>query len=127
MEDARLWIGIAKEQRKVCLFGLYAFEKWRHNVPVPSSVILDCIALRGKKERLEKLAEDYLKQGRQSLFMYDGETHLLIVEHDGAPLEKVKEPEGTQLIRNVLYKFTYPNTANGHTGKMAELIKRYKK
>ena len=126
MQDARLWIGVAKEQRKLCLFGLYAFERWQNDKPFPNSVILDVIALKGEKVTLAKLGKVYLKEGRESLFMFDGQYFLLIVEHDGTPLEKVKEPAGTVLIRNVMFKFTYPNTYNGRTGKKSEIIKRFK-
>lgn len=126
-KDARLWMGIARRAGKLCLFGLYAFEKWKNNEPILDSIILDVIALKGERETLEKLGAKFLKQGRQSLFMFDGENYLLIVEHDGTPLEKVKEPQDTELIRDVLYKFTYPNNANGNTGKMSKLIKRFKK
>ena len=125
-EDARLWIKVAMETGKLCLYGLYAFEKWRENTPMLDSVILDVIALQGERENLERLAEGYLKEGKQSLLMYDGETHLLIVEHDGTPLEKVVDPQGTKVIRDVLYKFTYPNTPNGKTRVKAQLIRRYK-
>jgi len=124
--DARLWINIARTHSKLCLFGLYAFEKWRDNRPLMETVILDVIALTGGKGTLEKLGAKFLKEGRQSLFMFDGETYLLIVEHDGTPLEKVKVPLGTELIKDKLYKFTYPNTENGNTGIPAEIIRRFK-
>lgn len=126
MEEARLWIKIAKQQNKACLFGLYSFERWIDNKPDPSSVILDVIALKGRKEILEKLGSKFLEEGKQSLLLFDGENYLLIVEHDGTPLEKVKEEKGTELIRDLYFKFTYPNTLNGKTGKLAKIIKRFK-
>lgn len=126
MNDARLWIKIAKDRGKLCLFGLYAFEKWKNTEPILNSVILDVIGLKGEREILEKLAEGFLKEGKQSLLIFDGETHLLFVEHDGTSLEKIKEPEGTELIRDLIFKFTYPNTQNGKTGQFSTLIKRYK-
>ncbi len=126
MRDARLWIKIARDTRKLCLFGLYAFEQWKNNEPNLDSVILDVIALKGEKENLEKLGQNYLEEGRQSLFLFDGEYYLLIVEHDRTPLEKVKVPDGTELIIDLTFKFTYPDTPNGKTGKKAELLKRFK-
>jgi len=117
MDEALLWIGIAKKHNKLCLFGLYAFSQWRNNKPIPESVILDCIALKGSKKTLEKLGTKFLLQGKESLFLFDGEDYLLIVTHDRTPLEKVKEPAGTELIRDIYFKFTYPGTTNGRTGK----------
>lgn len=126
MEEARLWIKIAQEHGKLALFGLYSFKEWKNGKPNPESVILDVIALKGPEEILEKLGTKFLKEGKQSLFMFDGQDYLLFVEHDGTPLEKVKEPENTELIKDVYFKFTYPNTPNGITGEKARIIKRFK-
>lgn len=126
MEDARLWIKLAKQTGKLCLFGLYAFKAWKNNEPLLSSVILDVICLKGGRGILEKIAEEKLKEKIQSLLIYDGESYLLFIEHDGTPLEKVKEPQGTELIRDLLFKFTYPGTLHGYTREEAKLVKRYK-
>lgn len=126
MEEARMWIKLAVERNKLALFGLYAFEEWKDGEPILSSVVLDCIALRGEKKTLEKLGSKFLKKGKESLLLFDGESFLLITEHDGTPLEKVKEPLGTTLIKDVLFKFTYPMTYNGNTGKLSRIIKRFR-
>lgn len=126
MSEARMWIKLAIEQKKLCLFGLYAFEEWRNGIPKPESVVLDVVAYIGDKKVLENLASRFLQERKQSLFIFDGKDYILIVEHDGTPLEKIKEPVGTKIIRDVYFKFTYPNTMNGRTGKNAELIRRYK-
>jgi len=127
MEDTRLWIKIARDQGKLCLFSLYAFERWKNREPILDSVILDVFALKGERGNLEKLAEEYFKEGKQSLFMFDGQDYLLIVEHDGTPLKTIKIPKDTELITDLLFKFTYPKTRNGRTGKLSEIIRRYKK
>jgi len=126
MREAMMWIKIAKAQSKLALYGLYAFETWKDGVPDLDSVVLEVIALKGKKETLMKLGEKFLKEKKQSLLLFDGEIYLLIVEHDGTPLERIKEPPGTELIRDLMFKFTYPNTPNGKTGVNARIIKRFK-
>lgn len=126
MQDAQLWISLAKKHGKLCLFGLYAFSEWKGNIPIPESIILDCIALKGSKETLENLGSDFIEKGKESFLLFDGEIYLLIIEHDKTPLDKVIEPEGTSLIRDIYFKFTYPGNPNGRTGKEAKIIKRFR-
>jgi len=127
MTEVLLWVNIAKARSKACLLGLYSFERWKDGQPIPESVVLDVIALKGEKEILEKLGTVFLQAGKQSIFLFDGADYLLIVEHDGTPLEKIKEPAGTTLIQDIYFKFVYPGTENPITGNLAELIKRFKK
>lgn len=126
MEDVKLFFSLAKKEKKLCLYGLYAFEKWKNENPIPESVILDCIALEGSEESLTKLGEKFFKDGKECLLLFDGEKNILFITHDGSPLENVKEPEGATIIRNIYFKFTYPNTQNGKTGEMSRIVKKWK-
>jgi len=125
-EDALFWIRLAKERGKAALYGLYSFSKWKDGKPIIESVVLDCFALKGKKEILEKIGERYLREGKQSLFLFDGEDYLLITEFKGKSLDEVEVPNGVELIKDVCFKFTYPNTINHRTGKVSRIIKRFK-
>lgn len=126
-EEALLWIEKAKEAGKVALYALYSFREWRDGRPIPTSVVLDVVAFTGEKENLDKIASNLLAEGKESLLLYDGEVHLLIAEHDQTPLEEVQAPPGVEVIRDPLFRFTYPNTPNGKTGEISRILRRYRK
>jgi len=118
----------ANQVGKSCEVSFYAFSTWENMDPIIESVVLDKVIYKGSQEILEKLAEKKLKQGIESMLIFDGERYLLFVKEPQDKLTdllSIKEP-GTEVITEVDKKFTFPGYPNLKTGQMSKIVKKWK-
>lgn len=113
---------------KSCEVGFYAFSVWVNTSPVLESVVIDKIIYKGTQEKLERLAEKKLKEGIESVLIFDGERYLLFTKEGCDSLEDLlrKQEPGVEVITNVTGKFIFPGYTNLKTGKVSRIIKKWK-
>jgi len=127
-EELIMRLNEANEAGKSCEVGFYAFSTWINLEPVKESVVLDKVIYTGKQETLEKLAERKLREGKESVLIWDGERYLLFVREEVDSIEglaKKKEP-GADVITNIEGKFTFPGFRNLKSGQMSKIIKKWR-
>jgi len=118
----------ANQVGKSCEVGFYAFTTWENMTPMIDSIIIDKVIYKGSQATLEKLAEKKLKEGVQSILIFDGERFLLFTEEPQdslANLMKIKEP-GVEVVLDVDKKFVFPGYRNLKSGQMSKIIKKWK-
>jgi len=118
----------ANQVGKSCEVGFYAFTTWENMTPMIDSIIIDKVIYKGSQATLEKLAEKKLKEGVQSILIFDGERFLLFTEEPQdslANLMKIKEP-GVEVVLDVDKKFVFPGYRNLKSGQMSKIIKKWR-
>ena len=129
-EELKLRVKEAVSLNKSCEISVYAFSKWKNSKLDISSVIIDLVMVKGKKEDLEKVGDYYLQEGVKSILYFDGKDYYLFLdiylkslddlESFQVPFKKVK------VIKNPLKKIVLPGKINFKTGKKSKVLKVWK-
>ena len=129
IEELKMRVKEAIQNNKSCEIGLYSFTTWYNGKPVPGTAIIDVVMLKGKKEILEQIAEEYHKKKVRSTLVFDGKDYVLFLElflGSIEELEKFKLPYKVKIVKDEMAKFILPGTLNLKTGKLCKVIKRWK-